>query len=233
MKQFYRTVKTKRVKDGWTILLDKNLLKTPGKNNLVLPSLLLAEAIKEEWEDQKNIILPLTMPLTKLANTAIDRVKEKRSQIVEELSAYGNSDLLCYRFKNPIDLAHRQRKEWQPVIDWFFKTFQIEVQTTTDILYVKQNRETLLEIKKLIEEFNDFSVAGIQVITNLSNSIILSLALAKGFILGEKFFRCALLEELYQIEKWGDDEEDKRRREDIKSEIVNAERFIKLAEIKT
>ena len=65
MKQFYRTVKTKRVKDGWTILLDKNLLKTPGKNNLVLPSLLLAEAIKQEWEDQKNIILPLTMPLTK------------------------------------------------------------------------------------------------------------------------------------------------------------------------
>ena len=100
MKRFYRTVKTKRFKDGWTILLDKNLLKTPGKNNLVLPSLLLAEAVKEEWEDQKNIIFPLTMPFTKLANTAIDRVKEQRYQIIEELSAYGNSDLLCYRFKN-------------------------------------------------------------------------------------------------------------------------------------
>ena len=230
MKRFYRTVKTKSVKDGWTILLDKNSVKTPGKNNLVLPNLLLAEAVKEEWENQKTVILPLKMPFTKLANTAIDRVKEKRHQIIEELSGYGNSDLLCYRIKSPIELAHRQKKEWQPAIDWIFKTFNIEIQTTTDILYVKQNSEVILKIENLIADFNDFSIAGIQLVTSLSNSIILSLALAKGFFSAEKAFRSALLEELYQVEKWGDDEENTRRREGIKSEFFNAERFIKLAE---
>ena len=171
------------------------------------------------------------MPFSKLANTAIDRVREQRYQIIDELTAYGNSDLLCYRVKTPIELAQRQRKEWQPVIDWIFKTFNIQVETTTEILHVNQNRETLLKIKKLIEEFNDFSVAGIQVITNLSNSIILSLALAKGSLSAEKGFRNAFLEELYQVENWGDDEENNQRRENIKSVFVNAGRFIQLAEL--
>ena len=116
MRRFYKKVEKVKDNDGWTILLDGKSIKTPARQTLFLPTIALAENIVLEWEEQGLEIDPLTMPLTGYAYSAIDRSQPMENQLIEQICAYAQSDVLCYRVEKPIDLAERQEAEWQPVL---------------------------------------------------------------------------------------------------------------------
>src|SRR5439155_3789549 len=118
VRRVYQAATAAPAPGGWGIALDQRPLRTPGGNPLTLPSAQLAQAIAEEWEAQERDIRPATMPLFRLAATAVDRTAVQRDLVVAETANYAATDLVCYRADQPPALAARQRAAWQPLLDW-------------------------------------------------------------------------------------------------------------------
>ncbi|MBK17377.1 MAG: ATPase [Rhodospirillaceae bacterium] len=229
MNRFYKTVTTAEKSDGWVILLDERPVKTPDKQTLSLPAIALAQAIVEEWRAQKDEFDPLTMPLTRYANAAIDRTSKMRSDVIDQVCAYGNSDVLCYRVDQPADLAELQKEEWQPVLDWLSKVHEIKLMSTAGIVQVDQDNAAVQKIQQLVSSFDVFRLTALHAATAACGSIVLALALADGQIDTQTALQCATLEERYQMKVWGEDEETIRRHDELSVEIESAARFMSLA----
>src|SRR5262245_33674934 len=134
MKRVYRAVRVAPVGDVWSIMLDTRILQTPGRAALALPCRTLAEAIAAEWDAQTDKIVPATMPLMRLAATAIDRVASQRQQVIEEIVGYVDTDVICYRADGPAELVARQANLWQPLVDWAALRFDAPLPVTTGIM---------------------------------------------------------------------------------------------------
>src|SRR5829696_1688227 len=143
MKRVYRQGTTRPAEDGWGIALDGRPLPTPGKNGLVVPSEALAAAIAAEWDAQETEIRPATMPLTRLAATAIDRTAVQRDRVVAETADYAGTDLVCYRADHPPALAARQQAAWQPLIDWATLRYDAPLAATSGVIPTRQSPATL------------------------------------------------------------------------------------------
>ncbi len=229
MKRFYEKVETVAEGDGWAILLDDKSIKTPAKKMLVLPTKGLAESVVQEWQEQDDEIEPLSMPLTRYANAAIDRTSAMRNDVIEQVCAYGQGDVLCYRVDEPTDLADRQRAEWQPLLDWLSASRNIGLHSTAGIIQIDQDTTALEAVKAAVSTFDDFRLTGLHEVTTGCGSIAIGLALADGQIDCEKALRLATLEELYQMELWGEDPETTRRHEELSQAITHANQFMCLA----
>ena len=229
MKRFYETVEAVLVDVGWGVSLDGKSVKTPAKQSLHLPTIALAQGVVQEWQDQNDEIEPLSMPLTRFANAALDRTGAMRGDVIEQVCAYGQSDMLCYRVDEPVDLAERQLTEWQPQLDWLSRAHSIELKVTAGIVLVEQSASALAAIKDVVSSFDDFRLTGLHVVTTACGSIALGLALADGCISAEEALKLAALEELYQMEAWGEDPETLRRHDELRREITNASKFMTLA----
>ena len=205
MKRFYAAASAAPVEGGFALFLDGKKLRTPVRAALAVPTERLAAAIVGEWNGQSEKIDPRSMPLTGLANVAIDRVAPDPTAFARILAAYGESDLLCYRADGPEDLVARQRKTWDPLLDWARRRFDIALETVTGIIHRAQPPAAIERLGRAVAAFDSFSLAAMAPLVTISGSLLIALALAEGAIPLDQAWAAARLDEAWQAEKWGAD----------------------------
>lgn len=228
MKRFYREATVAPVAEGFTVLLDGKTLRTPAKNELIVASRALAEAIAAEWQGQEATVKPLALPLTRLVSTAIDRVAPRHNEIVAEVTKYAGTDLLCYRAATPAELAARQHALWQPLLDWADARFDARLVVTHSITPVAQPTEALAALERAVAAHGAMELMALHLATTACGSLILGLALLAGRLSPAEAFAAAELDESFEIERWGEDQEQTARRAALEEDIVLAARFAAL-----
>lgn len=203
MKRFYKAV---TANDAGEILLDGRPVKTPARASLILPNPRLAEAVAAEWAAQGEDIRPQDMPLTGLANAAIDRVAPEHAAFAAGLAQYGETELLCYRADGPPDLVARQAQRWDPLLDWAGARFDIAFTRVTGIMHQPQPMATVLRLGEAVAQNNPFRLAALSPLVTISGSLVIGLALLDEAVLPEDAFDIAHLDELWQAELWGEDD---------------------------
>ena len=211
---------------GYCVRLDTRPIKTPETTTLLIPFKALADLVASEWSVQGVEIKPLSMPLMRLTCTAIDRVSPVRADIIEQLAQYGVSDLLCYRAERPDDLVTLQKNRWQPVLDWMEQTKKIPLNVTSGIIHVTQPDDTIDKLIALIDVYDDFTIAGLGEITQLTGSLALGLATVENYIDGHFAFEASQIDDDWQTKRWGEDMEAVERRNNIEADIKSATQFL-------
>ncbi|NCW06757.1 MAG: ATPase [Rhodobacterales bacterium] len=209
--------------------LDTKILKTPAKKEMLLPTIALAKKIAAEWDRQVDEIDPNAMPFTKSANAALDKVVQQFDEVSSLVGDYGDTDLLYYRADSPAELKMRQQSSWDPMIDWAEKTFEVKINCGTGILYIPQDRELLYKLSQEISELSSFQLTALYDLVSITGSLILGLATINGRLSAEDAFNLSRIDELWQIEQWGVDEE-AQAVSDLKYEaIMRAQEFFILS----
>lgn len=228
-KRFYQTAESARGEDGFRILLDGKPVKTPAQSVFAVPSAALAAAIAAEWRAQGDSIDPATMPLFRLANTALARLPDTREGVIEQTLGYGRSDLLCYRAEAPAALVARQDAAWTPLLDWAAQRFGARLHSVSGISYVSQSETALAALRTAITASDDFALTALSAATALTGSLVLGLALREGQIDTDTAFALATLDEMFQAEQWGEDAEAMARLAALRAELADIVRFMRLA----
>jgi chaperone required for assembly of F1-ATPase len=227
-KRFYTSVSVAPREGGFAVLLDGRGIKTPKRKDLVLPSRALADAVAAEWTAQTERIDPGTMPLTRIANTAIDAVADHMREVAADIVAFAGSDLLCYRASAPEGLVARQKALWSPVLDWARDVLGAGFSLAAGVVHIAQPKEALARIAAALEALDPFRVACLHVMTTLTGSALLALAHARGRLNLEDAWAAAHVDEDWQIEQWGRDAEADARRVKRFAEFEAASRFLTL-----
>lgn len=230
-RRFYKTASVAAVEGGWSILLDGKALRSPAKRPLVLPTEALASAIAAEWQAQGEKIDPGSMPLMQFAATAIDRLADDRDGLIAEIAGYGRSDLVCYRAEEPPSLVRRQEELWQPLIAWAAERYDIALNVTAGIVAVEQPAHTLATFRRVLEACDLFALTALAGAAGSAGSLVIALALAEDRLGPDEAADAALLDELFQAEKWGSDPEAERRRAAIRADLKAAKRFHALSRL--
>ena len=210
------------------MFLDARPVRTPGKRTLVVPSAPLAEAISGEWSVQGETVDPMAMPLTRLANTALDIVGERREEVVAEIAGYGETDLVCYRVERPEELRRRQEAAWDPLVAWIEEEYGARLLVTTGLIPAPQPSEAVDALREAVTAFDDFVLAAFQRATGAVGSIVLALAMTAGRITAEEAWASSVVDESYQADRWGQDGEAEEARDVLRRELAAADRFIAL-----
>jgi chaperone required for assembly of F1-ATPase len=226
MKRFYRSVEVADGDDGHRVLLDGRPLRTPAKRALTVPSAALALALAGEWQAQSEVLRSETMPLTRLASTAQDRMPALRAAVIEEVVGYAGTDLLCYRAAAPLDLVARQQRVWQPLLDWAAGVYGSRLSVTTTLLPLTQPAAAVAGLRRAVEGFGDWPLVGLHAATTALGSLILGLALAGGRIDAAQALDASLLDELFEIERWGREREAERRQQALQRDLAATARFL-------
>lgn len=212
-KRFYTTVEVARVDGGFTLRLDGRAVKTPARRPLQVPSQPIAEAMAAEWEAQGERIDPATMPMTRLVNTVIDGIADVAAETRADLARYVETDLLFYRVAGPDRLVARQRAVWDPILNGAEASLGRRFVLGEGVMHVAQPAESVAEFRRRIEAISDpFAIAALHQITTLTGSSLIALALLEGRIGVEAAWTAAHLDEDWNIELWGADEEASARR---------------------
>jgi chaperone required for assembly of F1-ATPase len=227
-KRFYETVSVEPEGGGYALRLDGKPVRTPLKNLLALPTRALADAVAEEWRAQKERIDPGTMPLTRLANSVIDGVQGREGAVIDDIMAHAASDLLCYRAEAPQGLVSAQQKQWDPLLAWAKDALGAPLETAEGVMHVDQPKASLEAIRRQVQSHEPFSLAALHVMTGLSGSALLALAVALGSLSPEEAWAAAHVDEDWQITQWGEDEEAVARRAHRLSEFKAAARMLEL-----
>ena len=228
MKRFYALAEAVSVDGGWGISLDGKPVRTPARALLVVPTEALGAAIAGEWAAQGEMIAPRSMPLTGLANAAIDRAGPHRAAFVVELAAYAETDLLCYRAQEPDDLAARQAAAWDPLLDWAARRYDVAFTVTQGVMHRPQPAATVARLGAALGARDDFALVPMQPLITISGSLVIALALAEGAIDVEAAWTAAQVDETYQTEHWGDDELAAQARAARRADFDAAARFLGL-----
>ncbi len=208
MKRFYKDVSVEASGDLWRVLLDGRPIKTPAKADLAAPSQALAQAIKTEWAGQGETVDIQRMHLTRLANVAIDRTPSQREGLVDELVRYCETDLVCFLAPAPADLVARQIAQWRPVREWLGKTHGIVLLEMPDGLFAAPQPPASLEAaQKYAEQMDDWSLTGLAFGLGLLGSAVLAIAAEQSHIETIDALNRATLDEDWQAERWGRDDE--------------------------
>jgi chaperone required for assembly of F1-ATPase len=227
-KRFYTTVYVGETDEGYAVRLDGKPIKTPGGNEFSVPTLELGEAIADEWRGQGAEIDPDTMPLTRYANTVIDRVSARHAAIAADLAKFAAHDLLCYREDVTTELMQRQAAAWDPWIAWVADRHGVELEVARGLTPIEQPAETLERIAAAIAAYDAHRLAVLHTAITITGSAVLGLAFVARALDAAQAFAAARVDEAYQAERWGRDEEaearDARRLADLKA----AERYLSL-----
>lgn len=228
MKRFYKSVGIAQEESGFSVRLDDRPVKTPAKNMLLLPNRPLADAVAAEWDEQPDDVDAHSMRLTRLANSAIDRVIEHRLAVIAEVAGFADTDLVCYRAAEPVSLAKRQEEGWAPLVSWAAERHGIDLAITTSLLPVAQSDSLAKAVQTAIAAFDEFSLAGLHLVTSACGSIVLGLAVADNRIDGPAAWELSLIDETFQIEEWGEEPEATKRRAGLLEDITAADTYLRL-----
>ena len=206
-KRFWKTTAAVEVEGGFAIDLDGRRVKTPAKATLVVPTVALAAAIAAEWDAQQDKIDPLSMPVTRGANAAIDKVAVQKDEVVAMLAAYGDTDLLCYRAAGPAELIARQCAVWDPLLDWAATTLSVRLRTGEGVMHIPQDADGLARLTAELDRLSHFELAAAHDLISLSGSLIIALAVMQGHLTAKDGWAASRVDEEWQISQWGEDDE--------------------------
>ena len=226
MKRFWKTAEAVAKDGGWTIELDGRPVRTPARELLTVPTAKLAEAIASEWNDVGERIDPRTMPLTGLANAAVDRVAPDRQAFAAGLAKYAEGDLACYRAEGPHELVGRQAESWDALLSWARRRFDVDFRTTSGILHVDQPAATVEQLAHAVAALDAFHLSGLSPLVTIGGSLIAALAILEGGFSVEDAWRAVSLDERWQLEQWGSDAEAEAALENRRSDFFAAARFL-------
>lgn len=224
MKRFWQEVTV----EGGAVRLDDRPVRTPGRAPLVIPYVRLAEAIGDEWRGVVDKIDPRTMPLTGLANAAIDRIAPDPAAFALGLAAYGESDLLYYRAESPEELVARQRAAWDPLLDWARGRYDVHFELTAGVMHRAQPEATVARLADAVVARAPFELAGLSPVVTVTGSLIAALALIEGASDAGKVWRAGRIDDDWQIEQWGEDEHAIRTRDAHRADFDAGVRFLSL-----
>ena len=230
MQRFYQavTVEADEAASEFAVMLDQTPVRTPARQPLQVPSAALAQAIAREWDSQSEEIAVERMPLTQVAATALDRVSSDVSSYAQQIAAYGETDLVCYRAQNPDSLVARQATTWQPLVDWATETFAAALVVTGGVTPVAQPSATLAALRDAVSAHNIFEMSALGLATTASGSLIIALALSHGYIDADAAFQAGFLDETWQKEKWGADDDAETSRRVARGDLTTAALFFEL-----
>ena len=214
-KRFYKTASVGETADGLhALLLDGRAARTPGRLKIAVRSEAVAQALAREWREQGETIDPSLMPMTRIVNSALDGVAAGMAETREEIVKYAASDLLCYRADGPASLVERQAAAHDPVLDWARVELGARFTVAVGVVAVAQPEGSIARLRIALDAFDDaLALAALHVMTTLTGSALLALAVARGRLDVEAAWRAAHVDEDFQIERWGEDNEARRRRE--------------------
>jgi chaperone required for assembly of F1-ATPase len=228
MKRFWKDAAAVEEDGGWGIQIDGKPLRTPARNPLVLPTRALAQAIAEEWNSAGETVDPRAMPLTGLANAAIDRVAPDSESFAMGLARYGENDLACYRADQPRKLVERQEKSWDALLGWARRRFDIDFCTTTGIVHVAQPEATVARLAHAAAALDPFRLAALSPLVTIGGSLVAALAVVEAAMTPETAWGAVTIDERWQREQWGKDAEAEARLEARRRDFFAAARFVEL-----
>jgi len=206
-RRFWSHVDVVENMDGWTVVLDHHVATTPAKSALNLPTRQLADAIAREWAVQGEIFSINTMPLTKLANAAIDKVSVHKCEVSDTIVAYGDSDLLCYRADGPVGLIGRQSEQWDPVLNQAARELDAQLAVHYGVMHVPQSKVILGKLETQVKTFDSFGLIALYELVTLTGSLVLGLAAIRDWRDPDVIWQLSRVDETWQEEQWGRDEE--------------------------
>ena len=224
-KRFWKAATAHACDGGYTVTLDGRTVKTPAKALLVVPTDALAQAIAAEWDAQVGEVRPETMPFTRTANSALDKVAVQYAEVAAMLSAYGGSDLLCYRATGPAALVARQAAAWDPMLDWAAGTLDLRLKATVGVMHIAQDAHSLRRADELVAALGPFRLAAFHDLVALTGSLVLALAVIHGRLDPETAWSLSRVDEDWQIEEWGEDEEAAELAAVKRADFLQAARF--------
>jgi chaperone required for assembly of F1-ATPase len=230
MKRFWKIARIETSATGHAIRLDERPVKTPMKAELILPNLALARAVCAEWDAVGDDIDPMLMPITGLANAAIDRISADRDGFISAIAAYGETDLFCYRAEEPEILVQRQADIWDRYLRWAQARYFVTFTVVTGIMHQPQPTPTLARLKTAVAELNNWQLAAASKMVPITGSLVALLALIEGEVDAASLWPDLVLDELWQEEKWGADDFALKNRRDREADFMAAVRFLELCE---
>jgi chaperone required for assembly of F1-ATPase len=210
-KRFYGDVGVTGADGGFAITLDGKPIKSPSGRTVTVPVRAIADAIAEEWRAQQEHIDPLTMPLTRFANSVVESVVDRVQPVRDDVAKYFRSDLLCYRAGHPQALVEKEAAHWDPVLFWAADTLGAHFILGEGIMHVRQP-DSAVEAVRAALPGDPWSLAAVHVVTTLTGSALLALALIHGARDPDQVWEAAHVDEDWNRDQWGVDEEVAARR---------------------
>jgi chaperone required for assembly of F1-ATPase len=224
-RRFWTEAQVVPADGGFTVQLDGKAVRTPLKAPLLVPTKALAEAIAAEWQAVQGKVDPSVMPFTRTANSAIDKVAPQHAEVADMLAAYGGSDLLCYRATGPEELILRQAQGWDPLLDWSAAALDAPLAATTGVMHIPQDRASLAALSDAVHALSPVQLAAFHDLVALSGSLVLAFAVTRGRLPAAEAWTLSRIDENWQIELWGEDEEAAEMAAIKRSAFLQADRF--------
>lgn len=228
-KRFWSRVTVTETEDGFGITLDEKPVNTPSKTRLIVPTRGLADLIAAEWEAQQGKVDPRTMPATRAANSALDKVRPQIADVANVIAAYGESDYLCYRATSPDALIARQAAALDPVLDWAATALDARLMTGPGVVPIVQDAGAIARLRDRVYQFDHFQLTGFHDLVSLSGSLILGFAVAMRARTAEQVWDLSRIDEDWQAEQWGADDEATAHATLKRAAFLDAARFFWLS----
>lgn len=228
MKRFWKEARSERVEGGWLVRLDGRPVRTPARRLCVVPLAAMADGIAGEWNAQGDRIDPLSMPLTRAASTCIDRVMPEVEAVRRNVAGYGGTDLLCYRAPEPERLVERQRRGWDPLLDWAAEALQARLAVCEGVMHIAQPPEAVARLGAEVAALDPWELTALSELTTLTGSLILGLAVCHGRLMPEEAWSLSRIDEDWNIEQWGEDAEAARQTARRRAEFMAAAALLRL-----
>jgi chaperone required for assembly of F1-ATPase len=230
VKRFWKSAVAIELAGGWGVELDGKPLRTPAREALLVPTEALAEGIAEEWSSVDGDIDPRAMPLTGLANAAIDRVSVYKETFAKDLARYAEADLACYRAEGPQALIDRQAQEWDALLAWGQRRFDVDFKTTSGIVHVAQPPATVERLTHAISTLDPFRLAALSPMVTIGGSLLAALGVLEGAFEPEQAWEAVTVDDRWQLEQWGSDAEAEAALASRRWDFLAAARFLELLE---
>lgn len=228
MKRFWKQTEVVDADGGFGVALDSRRLKSPGRASLIVPTRTLADAIAEEWRDCGETIDPRAMPLTGLANAAIERVAADPQAFAAGLARYAEGDLTCYRADGPATLVARQAESWDALLGWARRRYDVDFATCSGVMHVGQPDETVRKLGHAVTSLDNFQLAGLSPLVTIGGSLVAALAVLGEMMPAEDAWEAVSLDDRWQLEQWGDDPEARAALDARRRDFLAAARFLEL-----
>lgn len=206
-KRFWTSAQAAPCEGGFTVTLDDRPVKTPAKRALIVPTMAMAQAIAVEWDAQQGLIKPETMPVTRAANSALDKVSEQFDEVAELLLAYGDTDLLCYRAEAPAALVARQAAGWDPLLHWSATALSAPLIATAGVMHIAQPAASHDRFSAIVRGFTPFQISAFHDLVAITGSLVLGLAVTQGRLTVDEAWTLSRIDKSWQVEAWGEDED--------------------------
>lgn len=226
-KRFWKKVTIQPAGDQYQIYLDDFCLSTPAKNTLEVPTKKLAQMVAKEWDQQKDEVKPFNMPATRAVNATLDKVSVNKNEIIDMLTEYGGADLLCYRADAPRELAERQIKAWDPILQRVANQFDAPLNVTNGVMFVTQVNQSLVHLKNELKKLTIFELTATHDLVTISGSLVLALAVISNHIDVKKAWSVCRIDDDWQKEQWGKDEDAEKNANLKQADFIFAYNFFK------